>query len=232
MSREPPSLPPLPSSLELARSGPAEVDPELVSLPGPPRSRKTLAAAALLGGALAAFAMAFALRRDVLYALSSATPLSLGDLRTAPRESLAIHENGFVRANGLLGLAEGIRYERPLRRDTFGALPVLGRVAGAAGDDAVWVEVRIPADAESGRWEPPRSFVGRLMTFEGADLGHSALAKAIEDATHVRVGRGAHLLIDGDEPQRERWTAVLAAVFIGLAAWNALAFGRLVRRLR
>jgi len=234
MSRESPSLPPLQPSLELAASGPADVDPELVSLPGPPRLGKTLAALALLAGALLSFAMAFALRRDVVYALSPSEPASLGDLRTAPRAMLADHENRLVRADGLLGAAAGIRYERPFQADSFRALPVIGRVAAAssASDDAVWVEVRVPHGEESGRWEPPRSFVGRLMSFHAADLRHSGLARAIEDATRVRVGCGALLLIDGDAPQRERWTVLVAAAFVGLAAWNAVAFARLVRRFR
>jgi len=234
MSRESSSLPPLQPSLELAASGPADVDPELVSLPGPPRLGKTLAALALLAAAILSLAMAFALRRDVVFALSPSHPASLGDLRTAPRAMLAAHENRLVRANGLLGAAGGIRYERPLRGETFRTLAVVGRVAAAGPgiDDTVWVEVRVPQGEESGRWEPPRSFVGRLVAFHAADLRHSGLAKAIEDATHVRVGRGALLLIDGDEPHGERWTVVLAAAFVGLGAWNALAFARLVRRLR
>jgi len=183
---------------------------------------------ALLLGALAAFVMALALRRDVVYALSSSEPAALGDLRTAPRALLGAHDNRFVRADGLLGAAGGIRYERPLRSDTFRTLPILGR----AGDDGVWVEVRVPAGEESGRWEPPRSFAGRLVAFESPDLRHGSLARAIEGATGAHVGPSSFLLIDGEEPGHARWTLVLAAAFLGLAAWNTFAFARLVRRLR
>lgn len=228
MPPESPSLPPFSSPLELTgQDARGDVDPQLVSLPGPPRVGKTLAVAALLAGAVAAFAMALALRRDALYAISPSDPAALGDLRTAARPLLAGHENRYVRAEGILGAAGAIRYERPLRSETFRALPVLGRAG-----DGVWVEVRVASGEDSGRWEPPRAFVGRLVSFDQTDLRHSGLARAIEDATHARVGPRAFLLIDGDEPQHERWTLFLAMAFLGLAAWNAFAFARLVRRLR
>jgi hypothetical protein len=226
---ESPSLPPFSSSLELA--GPdarTDVDPQLVSLPAPPRVGKTVAVVALLAGAVAAFAMALALRRDALYAISPSDPTSIGDLRSAARPLLRAHINRYVRAEAVLGAAGAVRYERPLHSETFRALPVLGR----AGDDSVWVEVRVPPGEESGRWEPPHAFVGRLVSFDQADLRHSGLARAIEDVTHARVGPRAFLLIDGDEPQHERWTFFLAVAFVGLAAWNAFAFARLVRRPR
>jgi hypothetical protein len=233
VSRQSPSVPPLPPLLELSASrAPRDTDPELAALPKPPRLGKAVAMAALAAGALAAFAMAFALRRDVAYVFAGAAAEPLGDLRIAPRSVLASHDNRFVRADGLLEAARGIRYGRPLRGDTFRAMPVLGRPAG----EGVWVEVRAPAIApaneETGQWEPPRAFVGRLVAFDAADLGHSGLGKAIESATRAHVGRGAFLLIDGEEPAHERWTLVLAVVFIALAVWNSLAFARLVRRVR
>lgn len=186
------------------------------------------AMAALLAGAIAALAMALTLRRDVLYACRSTSPVSLGDLSTATAGTLGGYENRYVRAEALLGAAGGIRYERPLRADTFRALSVVGR----GGEDGVWVEVRVPPGEETGRWQPARVFAGRLVAFDRADLRHRGLATAIERATHARVGPGAFLLIDGEEPEHERWTVVLAAAFLALAAWNAFAFARLVRRLR
>jgi hypothetical protein len=166
----------------------------------------------------------------VVYAFAGSAPESLGDLRVAPPSLLASHDNRFVRADALLEAGGGIRYGRPLHSATFHAMPVVGR----AGDDGVWVEVRAPVSAgsETGRWEPPRAFVGRLVAFDAADLGHSGLGRAIAGATQARVGRGAFLLIDGEAPAHERWSLVLAGVFVGLAVWNSLAFARLIRRLR
>ncbi len=204
-----------------------DIDPELLLLPSPPRAGRTLTLLVLAAATVAALAMVFALRGDVMYALRSGRPAVLGDLRTASAATLASYENRLVRAEGLLGAAGGIRYERPLRDDTFRALPVAGRQEG----QGVWVEVSVPPGEESGRWEPPRSFVGRLVRFDAAGPRHRGLARAIEEAGHTRVPSGSFLLVDGEEPGRARWVILLASIFLVFAAANALAIARLVRRL-
>jgi hypothetical protein len=201
-----------------------DVDPELIDLPDPPRSQRTFTIAVLGLGALAALAMVFALRQDVLYALAAGQPSSLGDLHGATPAALDGHINSFVSGDALLGVVGGLRYERPLRDDTFRALPVAGR-------DDLWVEVRVPAGQENGRWEPPRSFQGHLERFDAAGPSHRGLAAAIEEATAVRVPRGALLLVDGEDPTHARWSILLASLLLGFAAWNAVGIARLVRRV-
>jgi hypothetical protein len=174
--------------------------------------------------AVLSLAMVFALRRDVAYALTSRTPAGVGELRTATEETLAASENRMVRADGMLGAAGGIRYERPFLDDTFRTLPVAGR-------DDVWVDVRVPAGQETGRWEPPRSFTGRLVHFGAAGPRHRGLATAIERTTGSTVPPGAWLLVDGEEPESARWTTLLAAMFLGFAAWNAVAIARILRKI-
>jgi len=217
---------PLPSSaLELAaREREDEIDPELVSLPNPPRGARTVAVLLLGIAAVAAIGMAVVLRHDVAYALARSSPALLGDLRSASDATLASNENRLVRAEGMLGAAGGIRYERPFVDDSFRTLPVAGRAN-------VWVDVRVPEGQESGRWEPPRSFTGRLVRFDAAGPRHRALAAAIERATQVTVPRGAWLLVDGEAPESTRWVVVLASLFLGFAVWNGAAIGRLLRRV-
>ena len=130
-----------------------------------------------------------------------------------------------MRADALLGAGGGIRYERPFVLDTFRTLAVVGRTD-------VWVDVRVPAGQESGRWEPPRSFRGRLVRFGAAGPRHRGLARAISDATHERVPAGAWLLIDGEDPAGTHWDLVLAAAFLGFAVWNAAAIARILRKVR
>ena len=130
-------------------------DPDLLELPDPPRRQRAFTVAVLALAALAALAMAFALRIDVLYALGPGRPVTLGDLHGATDAVLDTHVNSFVSGAALLGAAGGLRYERPLRDDTFRALPVAGR-------DDLWVEVCVPAGQENSRWELPRSFQGHL----------------------------------------------------------------------
>ena len=225
VSREVPSPPPLPSPLELAPDSRDELDPELLALPDPPRRERTLTVVVLAFAAVLSLAMVFALRRDVAYALASSTPAGIGELRTATAETLAASENRLVRADGMLGVAGGIRYERPFLDDTF-------RTLGVAGRDDVWVDVRVPAGQEGGRWEPPRAFTGRLVRFGGAGPRHRGLAGAIERATGSKVPADAWLIVDGEAPESARWTILLAAMFLGFAAWNVLAIGRILRKVR
>lgn len=228
MSQVPHESPSLGPAIEL--SGPTtgeDVDPELLRLPSSPKRGRALTIAILAAGAVAATAMVFALAHDAAYALRSGTPTDLGDLGTVTGSSLAMEENRLVRAEGLLGAAGGIRYERPLRSETFRALPVVGR----SGPPSVWVEIRVPAGEESGRWEPPGAFVGRLVRFEAVGPRQRGLAGAIEGASHTRVPEGSFLLVDGEEPADARWAMLLAVLFLGFAVGNTIVIGRIVRRV-
>lgn len=209
-----------------------ELDPELLALPDPPQRERSLTVAVMALAALLSLAMAFALRHDAAYALQAGPgvggpegAIDVGDLHAATGTRLAASENRYVRAEALLGAAGGIRYERPFVDDTFRTLPVAGR-------PDVWVEVRVPAGQESGRWEPPRTFQGRLVRFGAAGPRHRGLAGAIEGAGATAIPAGAWLLIDGEAPAQARWTLLLAVMFLGCAAWNAIAIGRVVRRVR
>ena len=218
--------PSMPSALELAGgdSRDDQPDPELLALPDPPRRERTLTIAILAIAAVLSLAMVLSLRRDVVYAFASTTAADAGDLHAATPGALGALENRYVRADGLLGAAGGIRYERPFVEDTFRTLPVAGRTD-------VWVDVRVPAGQESGRWEPPRSFTGRLVRFGAAGPRHRGLAGAISGATGAQVPHDAWLLVDGEAPDGARWSVLLAALFLGFAVWNASAIVRIVRRV-
>ncbi len=73
-------------------------------------------------GIVAALAMVITLRHDVVYAFARSRPVDVGDLRAASGATLQANENALVAGDGLLGAAGGLRYERPLRDDTFRAL--------------------------------------------------------------------------------------------------------------
>ena len=206
------------------RPGADELDPELAALPAPPRRQRTITIALLAMATAAALGMAASLRREVAYAFSGDSPTPLGDLRSSPDAALTASENTLVRADAMLGAAGGIRYERPLHDDTYRAVPIVGR-------SDVWVEVRVPAGQESGRWEPPRTVTGRLVRMDAAGMRHRELRGAIEEATRTHVPAGAWLLADGEDPADARWSIVLALTFGGFAAWNASAIARLVRKV-
>jgi len=209
-------MPSVPSALELAASLDDELDPELLALPDPPRRERTLTVVVLALAAALSLAMVFALRGDVAYALADRTPAGIGELRTTSSETLAGNENRLVHAEGMLGAAGGIRYERPFVDDR----------------DDLWVDVRVPSGLESGRWEPPRGFTGRLVRFGGAGPRHRGLASAIGRTTGSGVPPRAWLIIDGEDPESARWTLLLAILFLGFAVWNGMAIARIVRTVR
>jgi hypothetical protein len=217
-------IPSLPSSMQLAGYE-EQFDPELVALPDPPRPHRTLTLFTLALAGAAAVAMILALRHDITYALGSRTPGNLGDLRIADARELAAHENRFVRAEAALGAAGGIRYERLLSAGTFRAVPVVGRTD-------LWIELRVPAGEETGRWEPPRQFAGRLARFESAGPRLHGLARAVERANHEGVASGAWLLVDGEKPADLKWVLVLAMALLGFAVWHVVATVRMLRRVR
>lgn len=199
-----------------------DLDPELFALPDPPKRERTLTVLLLVVTALASVAMMVALRRDAAYALAPSSARDLGDLTTAPSTRFA--DNEHVRGEAMLGAAHAIRYERPLVPGSFRLMPVAGR-------DDVWVEVRVPAGAETGRWVPPSDLSGRLVRFASAGPRHRGLAAAVHDATGREIPEGAWLLVDGAQPSSARWAVLLVALFAGFAVWNALATARLLRRV-
>ncbi len=212
--------PPTPSSAPLPADA---VDPDLASLPEPPRGERR-ATLALLGiTAMASLAMTLTLARDAAYAFASADVAEVGDLRTAAPSSLA--PDSFVRGHGMLGAAGSIRFERAFESDTFRLAPVAGR-------PDVWVELRVPAGVDPGRYVPPTSFEGHLVHFDGAGTRHRGLGGSVKALTGQTVAPGAWLLVDGETPANARWAVALVVLFAGFAAWNAVAIGRLVRKVK
>jgi hypothetical protein len=206
-----------------------ELDPELASLPDPPRQTRAVGLFILALAGAVALAMVVSLRRDVAYALVRAAPIDLGDLRMVTLSSAYRHDgrdNEPVRGEGVLAPSGGIRYERLLGRDTF-------RVAPVAGRRDLWVEVRVASGEEDGRSpQVPRAFSGRLVRFAEAGPRHRGLARAIEEATGEPVPTGAWLLVDGEDPARSRWVLVLATTFLGFASWHAAVIARMLRKAR
>jgi hypothetical protein len=221
---QPPQPSPL-SALDLAGAREREAtDPELASLPRSTDRGRLLTLLVLVFGVVAALGMVVALARDATYAFSGAAASALGDLDTVSPAALGAHENRTVSGFGLLGIAGALRYERPLREDTFRALPVLGR-------SDLWVEVRVPFGKEGGRWEPPRSFVGRLEKLDAGGPSHRGLRDAIEQATHSPLPRDVWLIVDGAHPAQARWSLVLVMALLACATWNAVAIARIVRKV-
>jgi len=197
-------------------------DPELLALPPPPKAQRQLTVALLLLVALTASAMVYALRGEARYALTPDRDLDLGDLHAV--DTAKVEDNRYVTEHGALGGALAVRFERPFEGDTYRLSPVMGR-------RDLWVEVRVPAGTESGRYVPPTSFTGRLVRFDRSGLRHRGLEGAVSSLTGGDIPAGARLLVDGESPGGARWALALAALFGGFAVWCLATMARLVRRV-
>ena len=205
----------------------AEVDPELLSLPAPPKRERTAAVVVMLLTAGADLWMAAALLGEARYALTSGQPFEVGDLTSLRVGGPAVGDmaNRYVRATGLLGTTGAIRYGRAAEGDSF-------RLAPVAGNPALWVEIRVPEGFEGPRFVPPTAFAGRLVPFRRAGVRHVGLIKAVEAQSDVKVPEGAWLLIDGGSPRASRWAVALALLFAGFAVWNVAGVARVLARVR
>jgi hypothetical protein len=200
-----------------------ELDPDLVSLPAPPKGERSVAVVTMLVTALAAVWMAVALLGEARYAVTPGRPSEVGDLTPLhPADELA---NRYVEATGLLGTAGAIRYGRAAEGDSF-------RLAPVAGNPGIWVEIRVPEGFEGPRFVPPTNFAGRLVPFRKAGVRHAGLLNAVRDQTEVRVPDGAWLLIDGSSPRASRWAVALSLLFAGFAVWNVVGVARILSRVR
>ncbi|MFO0568495.1 MAG: hypothetical protein U0263_22730 [Polyangiaceae bacterium] len=199
---------------------PAEPDPELEALPAPRRPGRTLTLVTMAVTALFAVAMAVALRGEASYALTRGAPTSLGNLtELEPKHELA---NTWVQGEALLSSTRAVRYGRPLEGDTY-------RLAPIAGNDKIWVQVRVPEGMEGPRFVPPTSFVGRLIPFSTAGLRHSGVASAAALAGGGKNPEVGWLLIDGEAPQTTRWALGLVLLFAAFAIFNVWGLVRLLR---
>ena len=202
--------------------GEDDVDPELLALPPPPRAQRQFTLVLLGVVALVASSMAYSLRGEATYALTPAVALDLGDLHSFDRTK--VEANRYVTAHGSLGGALAVRFERPFESDTYRVSPVMGR-------RDLWVEVRVPAGEEGGRYVPPTSFGGRLIRWSASGLRHRGLETAVDGLTSEAIPADGWLLVDGEAPRAARWSLGLAVMFAGFAAWSLYTASKLLRRV-
>ncbi len=117
-----------------------------------------------------------------------------------------------------------MRYSRPLENDSY-------RLAHVAGNERIWVEVRVPDGLEGPHFVPPSSFVGRLVPLEHSGLSHNDLDRAVT-ASGGTMPKDAWLLMDGHAPKGSRWAMGLILLFITFAGFNAFGLYRLWRPVK
>jgi hypothetical protein len=207
-----------------AESGPESVArDDLAGLPAPRRPFRRLTFTIMIVTALVALSLLVGLRGELSYSLSGGRPADLGELSRVALDDE--RSNTWVRAEGVLSTTDVIAYQRPLDRDLY-------RLARVEGTDRVWVELRVPKEADGARFIAPSSFVGRLMPVSLAGLRYGALPDALVEAGQKPLPEDAWLLIDGEAPAGTRWALGLGALLVAFAAFNLLGVARLAERVR
>lgn len=200
-----------------------EPDPELLALPAPPKRERGITVATMALTALAAALLAWSLRSEARYALTSGAPTSVGDFTKLTLDDAM--KNRYVEGSALLGTQGAIRYGRAAESDTF-------RLAPVAGNPKLFVEIRVPEGFEGPRFIPPRSFAGRLVPFSESGLRHAGLSDAIAEKGNTQVPPDAWIVIDGSSPRASRWALMLVVLFGAFALWNAIGVVRLLARVK
>jgi hypothetical protein len=198
----------------------AALDPDLLALPAPPRAMRTTAVMLLATTAAGAVMLTAGLVSDARYAFAASSPEEVGEL--AALVPSAARENTFVTAVARLDGARALRYGRTTESDTFELRPV-------AGNNAMWVELRLPRGTE--RLDPAPVFVGRLVPMESAAFRYRGLGRS-EELAATPIPRGAWVLIDGATPASYRWTVALAALLVLFAGYSVATIRDIVRRVR
>jgi hypothetical protein len=198
-------------------------DADLEALPAPRRPWRKLTLLVMSITLLGSLLLAFALRGELVFSLSSEPPHALGELSRFTPE--AHDENTWVQGEGELEVHGAIAYRRPLEADSY-------RLARVRGTQKLWVQVRVPRDDDDPshkRFVPPSSFVGRLVRADHGGVRLSQLGSAIAEAGRPELPPDAWLLIDGEAPATTRWTLGLGALLLGFAAFNLFGLRRLLR---
>ncbi len=215
---------PRPPAVEIEGFSFGKPDPDLEALPAPRRPARTLTLVTMSVTTLVAVAMTWAVRGEATYALRDGAPMSIGNLTELgePKGDLA---NTWVQGEALLSSSHAVRYGRPLETDNY-------RLAPIAGNEKIWVQVRVPEGMEGPRFVPPTSFVGRLVPISRAGIRLDGLPDAVESAKAGKMPEGAWLLVDGESPSTTRWAIGLVLLFMGFAAFNLWGLYKLTRPVR
>ena len=209
-----------PPATDPSQAPPVTRDSELLELPAPRRPFRRLTFVVMAMTFLSSIGLALGLSGDFAYALKSGPPTDVGELAKLRADpELA---NRWVRGEGALSATDVVLYNRPLDADTH-------RLARVENHPELWVEVRVPSDADGERFVAPGSFVGRLVPVERAGVRFGALSSAVEEAGKAPLSENTWLLLDGEAPRTTRWVIGVMLLLAGFAAFNIAGLVRLSR---
>ena len=151
----------------------------------------------------ASAALAFALRHDLRFALSSQTPIELSSSPSTAELQGASHR--LVDIHGVPGGVGAVDYRRPIGNGMY-------RLAPLVDHPDVYVELRLPDGIDPTRYIPPTSLHGRLVPMDEGGARFSSARALIESSTGRPPPAQTFILEEGARPSVTSPGAVIAAL--------------------
>lgn len=196
-----------------------DLDQMLAELPAPPQARRRVLGMLLTSISVMSLFLAFQFRDDLTYAMSSATPVSLGAGIDA--QPGAADSNRYVTLRATPSMAGAVSYSRPL----FPGQHLVFPVAGREGHPAIYVQVSQEGLEALRRGE----FQGRLIPFRAAGGRYAGVGNYVRSHLDGAVHGGTWLLVDGATPRAMMWAPFLVTFLVALALTDLALLGRLLR---
>jgi hypothetical protein len=204
----------------LGRLGEDSLDPDLVALPAPSRTRSLSGIALMVTVLLLSLGLMVRFRGDLEYFwLAERAPRELG---RADRISVGtLEDNEYVSLEGMPMASGSVRFRRLNREGTFRIYPL-------AGQPKVFVERFTPEGRSTSR-EEHGLYTGRMVRFATAGGSYRSVRAYLEQQLGTPVADDAWLLVDGEAPGTRYWTVALYAVLAAFFLFNVVMLWRYSR---
>lgn len=176
------------------------LDPELLAIRAPPQAQRVTALTIMAAAVVAMMALLVSLRSDIRYAVSSAQPIELAQVRSVEPSRLV--SNSYVRVSGMPTIGRSVGFTRG-----FGTRY---RVFPLAGQRTVYVQVRDTADESFVRAE----YSGRLVTFDELGGRYAELARVMHREAALPVTSESFVLLADEPPTSYTWTLFVALLCV------------------
>ena len=191
----------------------------LSNAPAPKRTERTLTVAVMSLTALLTAWLAWSLRGEAAYALTSQTPVELGTLTAQDK-----YAGSFVRGRADLQGTPTAGYRRPFESDAY-------RVSQSKGSN-IWVVYGVPAALDGPRFVPPALVAGRLVRADALGVRFGGIEAAIAElGGKGTANQPIWVLIDGEDPEGMTWVLGLEGLLLLFIAFNVLSIVRVMRRM-
>jgi hypothetical protein len=219
VTRWEPTAPQLPSP---GLSGNAELDPELLALPVPPRGQRLLAMILMAAVVGLALGLLSSVRSDIAYALRTDRAELLGS--AIGLEPAGLPSNAYVVVSGTPMLSGMVRFNSGLLGTEYVVFPL-------AGQRNVFVQVRADSLRDP-RTAASTEFAGRMVRFGELGGRFRVVREFLARRMGLPVSAETSLVISDDPPRGHAWSLFFAAFCMGVIGVNVWLFSRWFKPIR